>query len=248
MKDDLSGLAEEPRKPVLAASRYGPAPSCRILFVPAHCSDTRPRGGLPLQRGTASITSLPPTATRAATAAWRRSPTTSTAPMTSVTRRFPCGGGTDYFQDQEGNWWCAFFGKTTRRHSAKSLRSYASISRRTAAPGSPTSKPCLHLCRSGAPTRWRHDAGEVGRAKTVARALHRLEFIRQDAPVAAPTEVWTTVSFAAHLECARRRQDGPTPGTGSTPRRTRQRLFPRHRLVSARSLSEQQRPYNRCDN
>jgi beta-xylosidase len=22
----------------------------------------------------------------------------------------PCGGGTDYFQDKEGNWWCAFFG------------------------------------------------------------------------------------------------------------------------------------------
>ena len=22
----------------------------------------------------------------------------------------PCGGGTDYFQDKEGNWWCAYFG------------------------------------------------------------------------------------------------------------------------------------------
>jgi enterochelin esterase-like enzyme len=22
----------------------------------------------------------------------------------------PCGGGTDYFKDKEGNWWCAFFG------------------------------------------------------------------------------------------------------------------------------------------
>lgn len=22
----------------------------------------------------------------------------------------PCGGGTDFFQDKEGNWWCAFSG------------------------------------------------------------------------------------------------------------------------------------------
>jgi hypothetical protein len=22
----------------------------------------------------------------------------------------PCGGGTDFFEDKEGNWWCAFFG------------------------------------------------------------------------------------------------------------------------------------------
>jgi hypothetical protein len=22
----------------------------------------------------------------------------------------PCGGGTDFFQDKEKNWWCAFFG------------------------------------------------------------------------------------------------------------------------------------------
>lgn len=22
----------------------------------------------------------------------------------------PCGGGTNFFRDKEGNWWCAFFG------------------------------------------------------------------------------------------------------------------------------------------
>ena len=31
-------------------------------------------------------------------------------PYTKWHEAVPCGGGTDYFQDTEGNWWCAFFG------------------------------------------------------------------------------------------------------------------------------------------
>jgi beta-xylosidase len=31
-------------------------------------------------------------------------------PYTQWHEAVPCGGGTDYFQDKEGNWWCAFFG------------------------------------------------------------------------------------------------------------------------------------------
>ncbi len=31
-------------------------------------------------------------------------------PYTKWHEAVPCGGGTDYFQDKEGNWWCAFFG------------------------------------------------------------------------------------------------------------------------------------------
>ena len=31
-------------------------------------------------------------------------------PYTKWHEAVPCGGGTDYFQDKAGNWWCAFFG------------------------------------------------------------------------------------------------------------------------------------------
>jgi len=31
-------------------------------------------------------------------------------PYTHWHEAVPCGGGTDYFQDKEGNWWCGFFG------------------------------------------------------------------------------------------------------------------------------------------
>jgi beta-xylosidase len=31
-------------------------------------------------------------------------------PYTQWHEAVPCGGGTDYFQDKDGNWWCAFFG------------------------------------------------------------------------------------------------------------------------------------------
>ena len=28
----------------------------------------------------------------------------------------PCGGGTGYFKDKEGNWWCSYFGNDTQSH------------------------------------------------------------------------------------------------------------------------------------
>lgn len=31
-------------------------------------------------------------------------------PYTQWHEAVPCGGGTDYFQDKQGNWWCAYFG------------------------------------------------------------------------------------------------------------------------------------------
>jgi beta-xylosidase len=31
-------------------------------------------------------------------------------PYTNWHEAVPCGGGTNYFQDKEGRWWCAFFG------------------------------------------------------------------------------------------------------------------------------------------
>jgi beta-xylosidase len=31
-------------------------------------------------------------------------------PYTNWHETVPCGGGTNFFQDKEGNWWCAFFG------------------------------------------------------------------------------------------------------------------------------------------
>ena len=31
-------------------------------------------------------------------------------PYTHWYEAVPCGGGTNYFEDKEGNWWCAFFG------------------------------------------------------------------------------------------------------------------------------------------
>jgi beta-xylosidase len=31
-------------------------------------------------------------------------------PYTNWHETVPCGGGTNFFQDREGNWWCAFFG------------------------------------------------------------------------------------------------------------------------------------------
>jgi beta-xylosidase len=31
-------------------------------------------------------------------------------PYALLEEAVPCGGGTDYFRDKDGGWWCAFFG------------------------------------------------------------------------------------------------------------------------------------------
>ena len=46
---------------------------------------------------------------KAATAAWPPSAVAFSDRTNNGTKAVPCGGGTDYFQDKDGNWWDALF-------------------------------------------------------------------------------------------------------------------------------------------
>ena len=50
----------------------------------------------------------------AVTAAWSRCPIPFTALTTLCRKQCRAGGGTDYFCDRAGQWWCAFFGNDTQ--------------------------------------------------------------------------------------------------------------------------------------
>ena len=39
-----------------------------------------------------------------------------TDPIEKRHESIPCGGGTGFFKDKEGNWWCSYFGNDSQSH------------------------------------------------------------------------------------------------------------------------------------
>ncbi|MGN1262531.1 MAG: family 43 glycosylhydrolase [Prevotella sp.] len=113
MKDDMSGFAEEPRYPQLlspdtVASHH--AASC-----PKRCNatDIGHEGAFVFKRDGKYYM------TAADQYEGRYSSMVAVAdniygPYSMRHEAVPCGGGTGYFRDHDGNWWCTFFGNDSQ--------------------------------------------------------------------------------------------------------------------------------------
>ena len=109
MKDDMSGLAEAPRKPALLDPDTNPAHHADTCPPNRQCSDIGHEGASLFKRnGTYYLTAADTYEGRYSSMAalsdniygpykWRH-------------EAVPCGGGTNYFQDKQGHWWDCFFG------------------------------------------------------------------------------------------------------------------------------------------
>ena len=109
MKDDISGLAEDPKKPALLDPDTNPAHHADTCAAHRQCSDIGHEGACLFKRnGKYYLTAADTYEGRYSSMAalsdniygpykWRH-------------EAVPSGGGTDYFQDKQGNWWDCFFG------------------------------------------------------------------------------------------------------------------------------------------
>jgi len=109
MKDDMSGLAEEPVKPVLLDPDMDPKHHAKTCPVKRNCQDIGHEGAFMFKRnGMYYLTAADIYDGRYSSMVaiseciygpykWRH-------------EAVPCGGGTSYFKDHTGQWWCTFFG------------------------------------------------------------------------------------------------------------------------------------------
>jgi glycoside hydrolase family 43 len=109
MKDDMSGLAEEPVKPVLIDPDMNPAHHARTCASRRNCQDIGHEGAFMFKRN--GLYYL----TAADSYQGRYSSMVAVSeniygPYKWRHEAVPCGGGTSYFKDHEGQWWCTYFG------------------------------------------------------------------------------------------------------------------------------------------
>ncbi len=109
LKDDLSAFAEEPRKPALLHPDKNPPHHADTCPPRRDCADIGREGAALFKKdGKYYLTA-------ADTYDGRYSSLVAISdniygPYDHRHEAVPCGGGTDYFRDKEGRWWCAFFG------------------------------------------------------------------------------------------------------------------------------------------
>lgn len=109
MKDDLSALAEEPRKPELLHPDMDPRHHAETCPPRRNCADIGREGAYLFRKdGKYYLTA-------ADTYEGRYSSLVAIAdsiygPYDHRHEAVPTGGGTNYFQDKTGRWWCGYFG------------------------------------------------------------------------------------------------------------------------------------------
>ncbi len=109
MKDDLSGLAETPRKPVLLDPDTNPAHHADTCALRRHCTDIGHEGACLFKRnGTYYLTAADTYEGRYSSVAALS--TNIYGPYRWRHEAVPSGGGTNYFEDKQGHWWDCFFG------------------------------------------------------------------------------------------------------------------------------------------
>lgn len=109
MKDDMSGLAEEPVKPFLIDPDTIPSHHAQTCLERRHCLDIGREGAFLFKRnGIYYLTAADSYEGRySSMVAMSKS---IYGPYQWRHEAVPCGGGTSYFKDHEGNWWCTYFG------------------------------------------------------------------------------------------------------------------------------------------
>lgn len=109
MKDDMSGLAEEMRTPTLEDPDTNPANHARTCPGARECKDIGHEGPYLFKKdGKYYLTA-------ADTYQGRYSSMVAISeniygPYRMRHEAVPCGGGTNYFKDKEGSWYCCYFG------------------------------------------------------------------------------------------------------------------------------------------
>ena len=108
-KDDMSGLAEEPVKPVLLDPDTIPSHHASTCLSRRGCKDIGREGAFLFKRnGTYYLTAADSYEGRySSMVAMSES---IYGPYRMRHEAVPCGGGTCYFKDRTGKWWCTFFG------------------------------------------------------------------------------------------------------------------------------------------
>jgi beta-xylosidase len=109
MKDDMSGLAEEPKKPVLLDPDLNPNHHAGTCLTRRNCQDIGHEGAFLFKRNGKYYL------TAADSYEGRYSSMVAVSdniygPYTNRHEAVPSGGGTNYFKDKNDNWWCCFFG------------------------------------------------------------------------------------------------------------------------------------------
>lgn len=109
MKDDMSGLAEEPVKPILLDPDMDPAHHASTCPPKRNCQDIGREGAFMFKRN--GLYYL----TAADTYEGRYSSLVAVSdsiygPYKWRHEAVPCGGGTSYFKDHNNQWWCTYFG------------------------------------------------------------------------------------------------------------------------------------------
>ena len=109
MKEDMSGFAEAPVKPILIDPDKDPTHHAKSCATRRDCMDIGHEGAFMFKRnGKYYLT---------AADSYQGRYSSMVAISDSVYGPYkwrheavPCGGGTSYFQDHQGNWWCTYFG------------------------------------------------------------------------------------------------------------------------------------------
>ena len=115
MKEDMSSMAEAPRKPVLIAPDTIPSHHASSCSTRRQCSDIGHEGAYMFKRN--GLYYL----TAADTYEGRYSSMVAISeniygPYRLRHEAVPCSGGTSYFKDHEGRWWCTYFGNDNQSH------------------------------------------------------------------------------------------------------------------------------------
>lgn len=113
MNDDMSAMAEEPRKPILLSPDTAAAHHSAICKPKSGCTDIGHEGAFLFKRN--GVYYL----TAADTYEGRYSSMVAMSdniygPYRLRHEAVPCGGGTCYFKDKQNNWWCTFFGNDSQ--------------------------------------------------------------------------------------------------------------------------------------
>ncbi len=113
MKEDMSGLAEEPVKPVLLDPDLDPTHHAGNCPTKRDCQDIGHEGAFMFKRN--GLYYL----TAADSYQGRYSSMVAVSdniygPYKWRHEAVPCGGGTSYLKDKDGQWWCTYFGNDTQ--------------------------------------------------------------------------------------------------------------------------------------
>ena len=109
MKDDMSGMAEEPRQPILL--NPDTVASHHARTCPKRCGATDiGHEGASLFKRNGLYYLTPADQYEGRYSSMAAVSENIYGPYRMRHEAVPCGGGTGYFRDHSGNWWCMFFG------------------------------------------------------------------------------------------------------------------------------------------